>query len=126
MQPNSRWMVFGALLIALLLFGWITPSVVRNLAPAGTGVRIAAAVAVLAVPGVFMGMAFPIGMRVASGRAPSLSAWFWGVNGATSVLASVLAIVIALASSISTAFWCGVACYAVAAVCLRRSPTADA
>jgi len=126
LEPNSRWMVFGALLIALLLFGWVTPAVVRSFAPAAIGVRIAAAVAVLAVPGVLMGMAFPIGMRVASGRAPSLSAWFWGVNGATSVLASVLAVAIALSSSISTAFWFGVACYAVAAMCLRRTQTAHA
>jgi hypothetical protein len=36
------------------------------------------------------------------------------VNGATSVLASVLAVVIAMAAGISASFWTGVAVYVVA------------
>jgi hypothetical protein len=66
--------------------------------------------------GLFMGMAFPLGMRLASGRTPALTPWLWGINGATSVCASVLAIVIALSSSISAAFWTGVACYGAALI----------
>src|SRR3990172_6397951 len=31
--------------------------------------------------GLCMGMAFPLGMRLASGRAPALTPWLWGVNG---------------------------------------------
>ena len=61
-----------------------------------------------------MGMAFPLGMRMALGRAPLLAPWFWGVNGAASVCASVLAVVIAIGAGISAAFWTGTACYAVA------------
>ena len=38
----------------------------------------------------------------------------WGVNGAASVCASVLAVVIAIGAGISAAFWTGTACYAVA------------
>jgi hypothetical protein len=60
--------------------------------------------------GVFMGMAFPLGMRAAAWR-PELTPWLWGLNGATSVLASVLAVVIAIASGISTSYWSGVAAY---------------
>jgi len=44
----------------------------------------------------------------------ALAPWLWGINGATSVLASVLAVVIAMASGISSAFWTGVASYGVA------------
>jgi hypothetical protein len=50
---------------------------------------------------------------------PSLAPWLWGINGAASVCASVLAVVIALAAGISAAFWMGAACYAVALVSLR-------
>jgi hypothetical protein len=53
-------------------------------------------------------------MTIAAARFGALTPWFWGVNGATSVCASVLAVAIALNSSISTAFWSGGACYAVA------------
>ena len=68
----------------------------------------------LAPIGLFMGMAFPLGMRLASGRTQALTPWLWGINGAASVCASVLAVVIALYASISAAFWTGVGCYAVA------------
>ena len=42
-----------------------------------------------------MGMAFPLGLRLAAGHAAALTPWLWGVNGATSVLAAVLAVAIA-------------------------------
>ena len=47
-------------------------------------------------------------------RSPSIAPWLWGVNGAASVCASVLAVVIAIGAGISAAFWAGVACYGVA------------
>jgi hypothetical protein len=40
-----------------------------------------------------------------------LAPWLWAVNGAASVCASVLAVVIALGAGISAAFWAGVVCY---------------
>ena len=71
--------------------------------------------------GLFMGMAFPLGMRLASGRTPALTPWLWGINGATSVCASVLAIVIALSSSISAAYWTGVACYVASLIAFAQA-----
>ena len=76
--------------------------------------RIAVSALVLAVPGVLMGMAFPLGMRLARTTAAALTPWLWGVNGATSVCASVLAVAIALSTTISMAFWAGWLCYAAA------------
>jgi hypothetical protein len=63
------------------------------------------------VMGIFMGMAFPLGMRLALASRRELGPWLWGVNGAMSVLASVLAVVIAMAFGISVSFWSGVASY---------------
>jgi hypothetical protein len=68
-----------------------------------------------------MGMAFPLGMELASRRAPALTPWLWGINGATSVCASVVALIIALTWGISTSFWTGLACYAVAWLAYRRA-----
>jgi hypothetical protein len=81
---------------------------------AETPVRIAVAAALLSVMGVLMGTAFPLGMRLAMASRRDLTAWLWGINGATSVLASVLAVVIAMAVGISAAFWTGVAAYVLA------------
>ena len=78
--------------------------------------RIFVATATLFPVGIFMGMPFPLGMKLVSDRSERLAPWLWGINGAASVCGSVLAAVIALNSSISSAFWTGVLCYVVALV----------
>ena len=110
------------LVIVLVAFGAITPAAVRHYEAASTPVRIAIAVAILLPIGFFMGMAFPIGMRRALREAPSIAPWLWGVNGAASVCASVLVVVIAIGAGISTAFWVGTLCYVVALAALLWKP----
>jgi hypothetical protein len=102
------------LICVLVVFGLLTPYGVREFQGATTPVRIVVTVAILLPLGLFMGMAFPLGMKLASTRSASLTPWLWGINGAMSVCASVLAVVIALDSSISASFWTGVACYGCA------------
>jgi hypothetical protein len=102
------------LVAALVVFGAVTPLLTGPLESAVTPVRIAVAVLLLFPPGLLMGMCFPLGLRLAAARSDRLTPWLWGVNGATGVCASVLATGIALTFSISTAFWVGTACYAVA------------
>jgi hypothetical protein len=98
----------------LLAFGILTPAVTRHFDSAATATRILLSIALLLPLGFCMGMAFPLGMRVALQHAPGIAPWLWGVNGATSVCASVLAVVIAIGAGISAAFWTGSACYLVA------------
>ena len=107
-----------ALLLLLLVFGFVTPTVIHRLDGETTPVRIMIAVGILAPMGFFMGMPFPLGMKVASLRPNAPTAFFWGINGATSVCASVLAVAIALGWGISAAFWAGCASYAIAAAAL--------
>jgi hypothetical protein len=111
----------AALLVVLLVFGAVTPAIVRATAAASTPVRILAALALLFPAGLMMGMAFPLGMKLAASRAAVLTPWLWGLNGAASVLASVLSICIALTWSISASFWTGWAAYAVALLAFRRA-----
>jgi len=115
------------LLAVLALFGILTPYAIRQFTASGTPLRIAVATATLLPLGLFMGMAFPLGMKVASFQSALLTPWLWGINGATSVCASVLAVVIALTSGISATFWTGAACYLVATLgfvwASRRTPT---
>jgi hypothetical protein len=103
-----------ALVVVLGLFGLVTPAVARWSEPMTTSVRIVAAVLLLFPAGMLMGMAFPLGMKLAAARARELTPWLWGLNGAASVLASVLAVCIALSWSISAAFWAGWTCYLAA------------
>jgi hypothetical protein len=64
-------------------------------------------------------------MAVAARRDAAIAPWLWGINGAASVCASVLAVVIALGAGIAAAFWTGVACYVVAGVALLRTVGRD-
>jgi hypothetical protein len=114
-----------ALVLILGAFGAVTPAVARWIEPMTTPVRILAAVLLLFPAGLFMGMAFPLAMKLASARARDLTPWFWGLNGAASVMASVLAVCIALTWSISTAFWTGWICYVVAFVAFARGSRSE-
>jgi predicted membrane-bound spermidine synthase len=116
-KVRSRGGILPFLLLGVLgLFGAVSGSAIGASQTLPTPVRILVAGGMLFPLGLLMGTLFPLGMRLASARSPALTPWLWGVNGATSVCASVLAVVIALSWSISTAFWTGVACYAMASV----------
>ena len=102
------------LICALFIFGKLTPYAISTFQDSATTLRILVAVLILFPIGLFMGMAFPLGMKIASAKSAFLTPWLWGINGATSVCASVLAVVIALSSGISTSFWTGFSCYVIA------------
>jgi hypothetical protein len=86
--------------------------------------RIAVTVALLAPVGVTLGMAMPIGLRRLSALHPSGVPWAWGINGITSVLASALAIAIAILAGFTVTTLVALACYlgALAHVRLGRWP----
>ncbi|HEU4935997.1 MAG TPA: hypothetical protein VFT39_06055 [Vicinamibacterales bacterium] len=121
-RPQSSTRVLLMLVVVLVAFGGITPLVIRYFDAASIATRIAVSVGILLPIGFLMGMAFPIGMRRALSEAPSIAPWLWGVNGAASVCASVLVVVIALGAGISAAFWVGAGCYLIAFAAIVRSP----
>jgi hypothetical protein len=100
-----------ALLIVLAGLGLVTVPVTEYFTPFGTAFRVLVSVALLFPAGVFMGMAFPLGMRQASTSVHELTPWLFGVNGATSVCSAVLAAAISLAVGISVTYWAGVLAY---------------
>jgi hypothetical protein len=120
-RKRSAIIALVLLVSVLIAFGGITPFVIHHFQAASTPVRIAVSIGVLSPVGFLMGMAFPIGMRRALADEPSIAPWLWGVNGAASVCASVLVVVIALGAGISVAFWVGGACYIVAVAALISS-----
>jgi hypothetical protein len=76
--------------------------------------RVAVAVALLAPAGLAMGMAMPIGLRRLVDLHPGGVPWAWAVNGLTSVLASALAVAIALTAGFTVTTLVACACYAAA------------
>lgn len=107
---------FGGLIGVLVALGVVTAPLVEATHAAPTPWRVAVALLLLVPAGFLMGMAFPMAMTMAAERQPRLMPWFWGLNGAASVCASVLAVVIASNWGITAAWWSGVICYLVAAL----------
>jgi len=101
-------------LLVLLAFGALTPRAIAAFGSSTMASRIFVATGVLFPLGLFMGMAFPLGLKLATSRLYDLTPLFWGMNGATSVCGSVLAVAIAMNTGISSSFWTGFWCYAVA------------
>lgn len=106
------------LIAVLVVVGVVTPFAVQTMHTMPTPLRVTTALLLLVPAGFFMGMCFPLAMAVASTTQPGLGAWFWGINGAASVCASVITVAIASSLGISAAWWVGVACYIVAAIAI--------
>jgi spermidine synthase len=105
------------------------PSLFRLVLSAPLGIRLAVAVMALAPPGMLMGMPFPKGLGLLERRAPMLVVWAWGANGAVSVVASILAALIAFDLGFTPVLVGGALCYAGAWVMARilgRTPAARA
>ena len=104
----------SAAMIALAAFG-LQP-LLRALIDLPFAVRILLTVALLAPLGVTLGMAMPLGLRRLEGLYPSGVAWAWGINGIASVLASVLAITVAIMLGFTAATLLALGCYLAALV----------
>jgi len=109
------------LLIGVLLaFGLLTAPVITASQSSTTMHRILIAIAILFPAGISMGMAFPLGLKLALSDSESLGPWLWGINGAASVCGSVLAVVIATSAGITACFWTGLVCYVAASAAFAR------
>ena len=103
------------------------PGIFAAMSSGGVAVRIAVSLAVLMPAGFLMGFAFPTGMKMVDAISREPAARFWGINGATGVLASTLAVMIAIAMGINVTMMLAGACYLLlvpAALALLRRATA--
>ena len=85
-------------------------------------VRIALSVALIAPLAFAMGMPFPLGIAGLAKGAPALIPWAWGVNACASVVAAILATVLALHVGFDAVVALAVAMYALAAAAGQGLP----
>ena len=74
-------------------------------------VRISIAVITIIPLGLLLGFAFPTGMRLVEAVDRRPTPWFWGINGATGVLASVLAVMCSMTLGIGMTMVVSGLCY---------------
>src|SRR3989441_2297995 len=105
--------------VALAAFIFASPSVTYQLTAASTPVRIAVSALLLFPSGFFMGMAFPLGIsKAVSVNEGAPTAWYWGVNGAFSVISSVLAVAVAVFWGVTVTLLVGLGAYILALIAL--------
>lgn len=85
------------------------------------GLRLASALALIAPLAFAMGLPFPLGLRWFGNRSAALVPWAWGVNGCASVLASPLAMIIAMQWGFVLTVAAAAVCYVVAGIAAHMS-----
>ena len=73
--------------------------------------RCAVVVALVAPVSLPLGFCFPLGLRLIGRIADDASPWMWGVNGAFSVLASVIAVSVSIWLGIQVNLYLAIALY---------------
>lgn len=113
-------------LIALVfIYILALPPIFYGLVHLAREIRIVIAVVLMAPLAILMGMPMPVGIRLLARNAPEIIPWAWGVNGATSVMGSVGALVIAILTGFNQALVVGAGLYLVAIFFISRPRTSD-
>jgi MFS family permease len=121
LETGGRITLWGALVGGyLLLTQWGLTDVFEATTAQALAVRILVCLAVVMPVGFLMGFAFPTGMSLVEKIDAEPTPWFWGINGATGVLASVLAVMVGMAFGINVTMFMAGLCY------LALIPTARA
>jgi hypothetical protein len=121
---SARWGPVGlsrslALMLPLLA-GWALwgDRLVRRLLVAAPSLEWGAAVLLLLLFGFLLGIPFPTALRCYV-RGAGMRSYLWAANGIASVVASILALPVAMIWGISWVLWLAGACYAVSLVLSR-------
>jgi hypothetical protein len=107
------------LVVTILIYPLALPLLFRGLLGAPLAFRLLVTMISLAPLGLLMGMPFPGGLAWLGTRAPGLAPWAWAINGCASVLASVLAAMVALSAGFSWVLAAAALAYAGAWLALR-------
>ena len=87
--------------------------------------RVVVAGALVGLPGLLMGMMLPTAVRLLAGRHTEIIPWAWGLNGAASVLGSVLSMIVAIHLGFTLTLLAGGAVYLLAVLVAVRRPPAS-
>lgn len=106
-----------ALAVGLLALSYlaILPDLFRLLTPLPDAARILVSFALIAPLAFAMGMPFPLGLASIARSSPRLVPWAWGINACASVVAAILATLLAIHLGLSMVVLLAVVLYALAA-----------
>jgi hypothetical protein len=103
----------GILVLYLVTLVLFLPAIFEHTTAEARLIRIIVSIAVIMPLGFLLGFAFPTGMRLVDAIDPQPTPWFWGINGAAGVLASVLGVMISMSLGINVTMLISAICYLV-------------
>jgi spermidine synthase len=118
----ARWrrraivLVAGAIVTLGVAYAVLLPLVFAGLMGSPLIVKCAVAVGLIVPLGFAMGLPFPLGLSCVSKSAPALLPWAWGINGCASVVAAVMASLLAIHFGFTTVLAIALVLYLAAAL----------
>ncbi len=110
--------VLVAIVAVSLVYAYALPKIIELFLGVSIMLKIPITVGLLAPVGLLLGMAYPLGIGVLREESETLVPWAWGMNGAMSVVASVLATFIGSRVGFTAALLTGIAAYGFGLACI--------
>jgi hypothetical protein len=120
-----RLAVLGIALIAVLYLVLLGP-IFEVLIAFPDWAKIMISLALIAPLASLMGMPFPLGLAQVASQSEDLLPWAWGINGCASVVASILATLLAIHFGLAAVVSLAVALYLLAPLLLGRAASEPA
>jgi hypothetical protein len=112
LRSRRALLIWGGIVVAYLLaLEQLLPVVFAATTSHERVVRIGVTLAAILPLGFLLGFAFPTGLRLVEAVDRRPTPWFWGINGATGVLASVVGVIISMSAGINVTLLISAGCY---------------
>jgi hypothetical protein len=110
----SRPRTLALIAVIVILSGFYLPFLAGKIAGFPLVTKLVFSFMVMMPVALFMGIPFPMGIRLAGQRYPGMIPWAWAVNGCLSVMSPMLAAILALQWGFRVVFLAGALMYAIA------------
>jgi hypothetical protein len=117
-SPGGLELAVAAITAFAAIYILLLPGLFNALIALPEPAKIAVSLALIAPLALFMGMPFPLGIRIVAAESAELVPWAWAINGCASVIAAVLATLLAIHFGFTTVIVIAVCLYVVAALTL--------
>ena len=94
--PKTLFRITGIIVCLILIYIVLIPTFLTNTIALHTVVKLGFSFVLIALPSFFMGMPFPLGLKVVAEISKNHIAWAWAINGCVSVISTALATIIAV------------------------------
>lgn len=104
----------------VFLYSLLYPMLLQSISIYPLGLRVIMTFISLVPLGLFMGIPFPMGIKLLGEKDRTLIPWAWAINACMSVLAPVLTIMLVIMVGFKTILWLGALAYLLAFVSLKK------